>query len=797
MGSPSLGSQPCELEANQERPVSPHPGTRVNLRPTTALPEVAPLRIRSPNAQIPRTAAFPIRESSNPDIQNYVSALQEEMQKRWQSPLRTRQSQNLRSPTVSPRKKKPATYRWTPPDQEISAILRATSPRSPQSPATPQSVRRLVQEEQQRHSPSRALSSHPAKPPSPPPTCPLPDVPRDRKLSNASSASDYEDVASRSPQRQKEAEVHPLFREQDGTRITPSKNAFAIPARSPLRRSLTAPLSSDGSLPSYQGSQASPHHAVTGYRQPGSTAAESMMPTIRHVSNTTAAPPSSPSRSEYDPEQERPASPTPSQRREDRTRARKLRHLHSARTRDAGVRTGGSTQTAPRSLGRFDTRPSTAISSTPTMMSDTTAETSFTSPTITIIKESPQLEERGCTPTPSPRSLRKGTSPIPAPLRFDLNPALGGRLSQKPEPSPPFPYDDPAFSADSTLLPSSTQDLRELLPPIHLPPLKSLHAQKDRGISASSAGTQLANDNLPHQRLSFASTLSHLDRHAAQHRETSKQQTSPGQAQKSPQHATHTHQASSTTAASGTSNAQASSQSAKSHVPSRESLDLRVAHLERQNTLLEAALMAVLRTGGLLNGCPCQASHFSPSSTRPTSPGAQKRATLVNKRLSALYDGAADRKRLSSTSSAPSRLSRRLSAFPATPTSAAGRSQKQQMQGRADMQRDTTEEATADLKRQLSELSSYSKRSGHSQGSQHSQGSMSSRCTDRSGASSDSQARRYSAALELYMATRLDVRSIPGSVAAAVVGGSRGGGSLRREGSRHARNKMRQGIGEG
>lgn len=31
--------------------------------------------------------------------------------------------------------------------------------------------------------------------------------------------------------------------------------------------------------------------------------------------------------------------------------------------------------------------------------------------------------------------------------------------------------------------------------------------------------------------------------------------------------------------------------------------------LERRNKLLEAALSAVLKTGGTLNGCPCQASH--------------------------------------------------------------------------------------------------------------------------------------------------------------------------------------------
>jgi hypothetical protein len=38
-------------------------------------------------------------------------------------------------------------------------------------------------------------------------------------------------------------------------------------------------------------------------------------------------------------------------------------------------------------------------------------------------------------------------------------------------------------------------------------------------------------------------------------------------------------------------------------------IEARMEALERRNKLLEAALSAVLKTGGLLNGCPCQASH--------------------------------------------------------------------------------------------------------------------------------------------------------------------------------------------
>ncbi|KAI4718528.1 hypothetical protein E4T48_05210 [Aureobasidium sp. EXF-10727] len=38
-------------------------------------------------------------------------------------------------------------------------------------------------------------------------------------------------------------------------------------------------------------------------------------------------------------------------------------------------------------------------------------------------------------------------------------------------------------------------------------------------------------------------------------------------------------------------------------------IEARMDALERRNKLLEAALSAVLKTGGMLNGCPCQASH--------------------------------------------------------------------------------------------------------------------------------------------------------------------------------------------
>lgn len=38
-------------------------------------------------------------------------------------------------------------------------------------------------------------------------------------------------------------------------------------------------------------------------------------------------------------------------------------------------------------------------------------------------------------------------------------------------------------------------------------------------------------------------------------------------------------------------------------------IEARMEALERRNKLLEAALSAVLKTGGTLNGCPCQASH--------------------------------------------------------------------------------------------------------------------------------------------------------------------------------------------
>ena len=45
-------------------------------------------------------------------------------------------------------------------------------------------------------------------------------------------------------------------------------------------------------------------------------------------------------------------------------------------------------------------------------------------------------------------------------------------------------------------------------------------------------------------------------------------------------------------------------------------LEGRIEVLERENRMLEAALMAVLRTGGALNGCPCGILRSAEESTR-------------------------------------------------------------------------------------------------------------------------------------------------------------------------------------
>ncbi|CAD0084864.1 unnamed protein product [Aureobasidium vineae] len=73
-------------------------------------------------------------------------------------------------------------------------------------------------------------------------------------------------------------------------------------------------------------------------------------------------------------------------------------------------------------------------------------------------------------------------------------------------------------------------------------------------------------------------------------------------------------------------------------------MEARMDALERRNKLLEAALSAVLETGGMLNGCPCQASH-APGH------GCQESATSE-----ALVARGSVRSRVSSTSNGSSAL---------------------------------------------------------------------------------------------------------------------------------------------
>jgi hypothetical protein len=54
-------------------------------------------------------------------------------------------------------------------------------------------------------------------------------------------------------------------------------------------------------------------------------------------------------------------------------------------------------------------------------------------------------------------------------------------------------------------------------------------------------------------------------------------------------------------------------------------LEGRIEALERENRMLEAALMAVLRTGGTMNGCPCGVLSDGEESVRSNGCGSERR----------------------------------------------------------------------------------------------------------------------------------------------------------------------------
>jgi len=60
-------------------------------------------------------------------------------------------------------------------------------------------------------------------------------------------------------------------------------------------------------------------------------------------------------------------------------------------------------------------------------------------------------------------------------------------------------------------------------------------------------------------------------------------------------------------------------------------LEGRIEALERENRMLEAALMAVLRTGGALNGCPCSVLRGGEESVRSNNGcGSERRGNGVS-----------------------------------------------------------------------------------------------------------------------------------------------------------------------
>lgn len=546
-----------------------------------------------------------------------MTALQHEMRQRWQSPAKARTKASLESEQNSPGNS-PSKKRLSPKDKDISWILQASNTsRSSDTPPTPQTIRSLAEETLATHSPSRALHSHPAKPPSPPPRQPLPGVPPRRRHRDGYTTPVLlaaNDASSAYCTGTDESKVHPLFRNSPD-KASPSRNAFTSRhEQADPRSSSSTPCQRTPSNVSFteddtilvirptdyrkQRSQSSPSE----YSQTALDETCNMSSTLSTVATDDTVTESG----------EAARSP---QAREDRIKARKLRHLQTAKqNKQIRPQPLPTPEASPSVTSDFDDRPNTSISSAPTMTSPTTAGQTM-SPIVSIIGGTPTSSQS----TPTPLHGRR-VSQRPAPLA--LPPKSSKRLSKLPEPSPAFPYDEPAFLSPGNTTSLASSAVQELLPPIALPPLS--RAER-RGLESTTATGAMADSfPLPHQRLSFASTASQYTTHQPEalkitkSRERSEQTPSSGQ---------HRHDPSATTLSSAR---QGSSSSA--HVASPESLDARVALLERQNSLLEAALFAVLRTGGLLNGCPnCDNHRASTASTTSTSQSKPKSYSLFPK----------------------------------------------------------------------------------------------------------------------------------------------------------------------
>lgn len=602
------------------------------------------------------------------------------MQRRWQSPLRVRKPPKSGSPRPSPTKGLTA-HRYSTQDHDVSAILRATgSPSKRAFLVTTHDGLTTTEDAHGPHTPSQGLRSHPAKPPSPPPRKPLPEVPggyQPNASNNPSKIEDDRDTMQSSTTDQSEADIHPLFRSTP-ERLTPRGNAFQSASGTPTSTTrnslLTSRHDASSEIDAHQASPP-PSPILDGQWKQDSQPSGTLLASAIYVKGQSTNSESSTDPPNIQIDDHQPSTPTPMpQNREDRIRVRKLRHLQTAKQgKDTRSKPLPSPDPSPTTSGQSDSRPSTAISSVPTLASDTTA----TRP-LSLVNSVTDHSPSGFQINPMPMQKDR-SSERPAPLSFSSQ--LSNRLSSLPEPSPPFPYDDPLYTYTTNTDPVIMQELCELLPAIRLPPINA----SQKHLSNDSNGTELATDHfpLPHQRLSFASMRS---QQCAAHAQKSNQSSQDNQG--IPQSAT-----SSTFAGPEGS----------IHTASGDSLDTRLGYLERKNKLLEAALIAVLRTNGRMNGC----------------------VTCAEKRLSTL-----------STSS----RTQRYSLFPTDSTKPKD----------VTHDRDTVARS-ASVATLNSQYSHKSERSRATVDTQPSQGSRSSGST---------QSKSGIGALELYKATRLDISSI-------------------------------------
>lgn len=523
-----------------------------------------PSRPRTAIADVQSTRPAPVTPvRGNTPIRTMISRFESEMQNRSRPRNSMNSAESIRPSVFDTRSLQSAGQSqlpFTPPDNEVSAILRATAPHGLLYSPSPNS--------KEQYSQDAALSSHHylSLPSSPPPLGPLPELPVGESVRRASKEVDVQSKDTKSDTTSDDALVHPLFRpsidQPPESRPTPSEKSLPDSLLE-LRNETMLRQLPGVSKTSYQ---ADAFHAAGEMPSKGTVTRPSTAGTFQSASDSSlqerlgATIIASGFSSISSRNQERATLGS----REERTRARKLRHLKTIDIRPKPLPTP---QPSPTS-----TKPASSIFNSKAYVDSPPDEFVLSSIVSTIDQ-----------PPVTPLKSAHGAQPF-----------MSQGVHQDSEANVPKPSRQPTMaecSQSRTLPTNSPANDEEAVGEMHALRISPLDTVSDR--SRGSSGAELTNTSrisqsslvgrpivASNQRMSFSST----DRAMSM---TSQTSSAPGNAP---------------------SEAARSQTSSRSHTrPSRSLLQTRISHLERQNSLLEAALMAVLKTGGLLNGCPCQA----------------------------------------------------------------------------------------------------------------------------------------------------------------------------------------------